>query len=357
MDASSRIWASNSMNMTLLALGILLTPAEYRFEPKTDLTYDVKVSFDGFLSLLGGNEGKADVIMVVRVKGLAPEAGEVRATNEISACEILFNGAKLPLTLDNVIDYFPKTTVSATAQGKITKNDAPNRNLPVRLPGLDVRRFPDITYLPIEFPADGISEGKSWTFSKVFGESELTYTCTPTAIRNDRALIGVKVRQEYEVLEDEGLEVVKREDDAVARVKTVMTGDGEVIFDLKQGIAAKVRMTNDAVSTAVNLKSNKATVRKLKTDFAVSLKGYDFGATVAAAKPAPKDESWLGTAKGWFASAAETVTGWWQSGKGYATLLYLAFASSSQIVPGLGGAMGQWLEGFGIRIPGGSRVS
>ncbi len=192
MDAQSNIWASNSVIMTLLALGLLLTPAEYRFEPKTDLTYDVKVSFDGFLPLLGGNEGKADVIMVVRVKGQAAEGSELKATNEINSCEILFNGARLPLSLENVIDYFPKTTIQVTPQGKITKNDAPNRNLPVRLPGLDVRRFPDITYVPIEFPAEGITEGKSWTFSKVFGESELTYTCTLTAIRNDRALLNVK---------------------------------------------------------------------------------------------------------------------------------------------------------------------
>lgn len=333
--------------MTLAALGLLLTPAEYRFAAATDLDYDVKVSFDGFLPLLGGNEGKADVIMVVKVKGQPPVGTDLKASNEITACEILFNGAKLPLSIDNVIDYFPKTTIEVSPLGKILKNDAPNRSLPVRLPGLDVRRFPDITYVPIEFPEGGLEPGKSWTFSKTFGESELTYTCSANAIRNDRALIDVRVRQEYEVLEDEGLEVVKKEEDAVARVKTVMTGEGQVTFDLKLGVAAKVRMTNNAVSTARSLKSGQATERKLKTDFGVTLKNYDFGgsATTAPVKTASSG-GWLKTAQTWYASAAETVVGWWNSAKGYATLAWFAVTSGSKIVPGLGGLIGHWLPGI-----------
>lgn len=331
-----------TVSMTLAALSLILTPAVYQFEPSTKMSYDVKVSFDGFLPILGGNEGKADVIMVVDVQGRAKVGSNVAATNEISSCEILFNGAKLPLTLENVIDYFPKTNIEATPGGKIVKNDAPNRRLPVRLPGLDVRRFPDITYLPVEFPEAGITEGSSWTFSKSFGESDLVYTCTPTAIRNDRALIDVKVEQKYDVFEDDALEVVK-EADAVAKVETVMTGTGQVTFDLKRGQAVKVRMTNNAVSKSTNIKSKKVTERKLKTDFSVTMKGYDFGGQTAA-KTA--NGGFIETAKGWWQSASTTAVNLWNTGRGYVTLAWLAMTSGTKVVPGLGSIFNQWLGQF-----------
>ena len=39
------------------------------------------------------------------------------------------------------------------------ESDAPNVKLPVRLPGLDVKRFPDITYVPIQFPDRELKTG------------------------------------------------------------------------------------------------------------------------------------------------------------------------------------------------------
>ncbi|MCW5936314.1 MAG: hypothetical protein KIT11_03285 [Fimbriimonadaceae bacterium] len=259
--------------MPVFLAAVALAPFAYSFGPNTKVDYDVNVQFEGFLPVLGGNEGVVDVKMGVKVTGAKAEPGMLKAASEITSFDLTFNGSKLPLTLSNVTDYFPKTNVGLTPQGKILSNDAPDRKLPVRLPGLDVKRFPDITYIPLEFPTEGFEVGESWTFVRTFGDSPLTYTCTPVALTDNGAEIKVEVKQEYTVLENEALEVVVNREDAVSEVTTKMTGSGTVVLDLANGVARSAEMRNTAVSTAKNLSSGENKERKLVTTFKVALKG------------------------------------------------------------------------------------
>lgn len=259
--------------MLSLLLSSLLVPISYGFTPGVKATYDVEVIFNGYIPIFGGQEGKVEVSMSVDVEGLAPDAEKrARAASEIKAFGVVFNGSKLPLGLDAVQSFFPRTTVSLSAEGKVLKTDAPDLSLPVRLPGLDVKRFPDITYLPIEFPSEGIEEGKAFTFKKQFGDSNALYTVTPISIKEDSVELDVKMAQTYTVLEDAGLNVVKDEKEAVSRVSTELSGAGKVVFDRKRGMAGSILIDTTAVSKVTTIKTKETTERKLATTLKVKLK-------------------------------------------------------------------------------------
>lgn len=308
---------------------LALAATAYAFAAGSVAEYQVQVVFDGFLPVLGGNEGKAEIAMDVRVSGNGPSEGTVGATSEITAFEIAFNGAKLPLTLENVTDYFPKTTVSLTPQGKIVANDAPDRRLPVRLPGLDVRRFPDITYVPVEFASAETAVGDSWTFSRDFGGNPMEYTCQ--AVSEDDGLLRVKVevRQEYSVLENDSLEVVSERSRAVNEVTTKLTGEGFVLFDAGRGAVRRAEMRNVAISEAKPLKGGDATVRKLTTEYKVALKGADGR---APAQPAPKP---------WWRQARDLAAMVARDPRSLLGMLQLAAAAGLQQLPA---AWGRLLE-------------
>ena len=161
--------------------------------PLAPMNYDLRVVFTGMIPILGGNEGEADVRLGVQVQGLGVKDNVAKATSELTSAKLIFNGGTLPLTLDNVKDFFPKTTVEFSPQGKILKSDAPDVDLPVRLPGLDVKRFPDITYLPVEFPNKELAIGDKWSFEKSFAGSPVTYECELTKLDEKTATISLKV--------------------------------------------------------------------------------------------------------------------------------------------------------------------
>ncbi|MCH8978701.1 MAG: hypothetical protein IH945_05595, partial [Armatimonadetes bacterium] len=185
--------------MTFAAAALLFVPLQYGFEPGLKVTYDSEITFEGFIPIFGGNEGTVVVSMVVQVEGLEPEDGApIRAANEITDFRVTFNDAVLPLDVTAVQDYFPRTTIALTPLGKIVKSDAPDIELPVRLPGLDVKRFPDITYVPIQFPEGGATIAKAWQFKKRFGESDVSYTCSLLSVTDGIAKISVQIVQEYE---------------------------------------------------------------------------------------------------------------------------------------------------------------
>lgn len=255
-------------------LALALATAEYKIEPAAKHSYVMDAEFNGFLPILGGNEGKAEIRMGIAVSGEAKNAGEVKLASEISAFSIKFNGAPLPLGLEAVQDFFPKATVTINNQGKVLANTAPNTPLPVRLPGLDPRRLPDITFVPLEFSSEEVKPGLSWKFERDFSGAPLAYTCKVETVEGDVATVSVAVKQEFTALENEGLEVVKKEEDAVASVKTVMTGDGRVWFNLSGGYALGSEMQNVAVSSVTPLKQGRKSERRLTTKLNVTRAGF-----------------------------------------------------------------------------------
>lgn len=321
--------------MLTTMVAAVVVSAAYGFQPSTVLDYKVDVVFDGFLPILGGNEGKAEVGMAVRVNGLAAEEGALRASNEMTAFTIKFNGASLPLTLENAVEYFPKTTVSLTPQGKITKSDAPNISLPVKLPGLDVKRFPDITYLPVELPVGGMVEGQPWTFTKSFGDADLVYTCQLEKVAGSLATIGVTVKQEYTVFENDFMEVVKERADAVAEVKTVMNGKGTVVFDTSGGFVRSVKMANASVSTGKTFEGGEAINRRLDSTLNVVLTGP--GSVVSGgggSRPAVVDRSPMGQLRALWGSAVKTGQELWATGEGWLMFAQMGIRLALGILPG-----------------------
>ena len=252
-------------------LALSLTPLVFSFQPETKLTYGVDVQFDGFLPLMGGNEGKVDIKMGVSVKGAEPDGSKLVAVSEITAFEVSFNGAKLPLDTSNVVEYFPKTTIKLASNGKILETDAPDKKLPIRLPGLDVKHFPDVTYVPIEFSDADLAVDDHWTFSRDFGGAPVVYQCTAQKVTGEVWTIKVDLKQVYQVLESPTYEVVEKPEDAVSDVTTTMTGVGTVEFDAAKGRVVTAKMSNTAVSDVKNIKSGVTVKRSLKTEYSIKL--------------------------------------------------------------------------------------
>jgi hypothetical protein len=260
----------------MLALLVASTAIKlaYSFPVDVKRTYDVKTTFEGFIPILGGHEGKVEVEMAVSATGLKAETdGTARVLSTLDDIKVIYNGAPLPfVTIDNAKDYFPPTTITMTRFGATLKTNAPDIELPMKLPGLDIKRFPDITYLPLQLPDGDAEVDAPYTFKKPFGGSDITYTVTPTKITDDMVEMKVSLVQTYEVLENEGKEVVKDPKDAVASVKTSMTGKGLVTFDRHLGVFSIVNVEADASSDVTELETKKISQRKLHSVLTIKLR-------------------------------------------------------------------------------------
>jgi hypothetical protein len=257
--------------ITALA-ALVLSPVAYSLPSGANSTYYVRIGLDGFLPLLGGKEGKAQVDMTIDVQGLAADSqGNPKASSDITAFHLMFNGQEFPLDLESVKQYFPKNTISFTPQGHVLTNDAPDTALPVRLPGLDPKRFPDITYLPIEFPQTGVEEGKSWSFKKPFQGVDLNYTVTPTHVDEGEIDMKIDLTQHDESFEDSSHGLVDSQDKAEAKVVTDLTGGGTAVFDRKKDEIRTVAIKMDSKSTVTSLHTKQVENRSLTTNLDVSL--------------------------------------------------------------------------------------
>jgi len=256
-------------------LAFLLAPVlfTYTLPSGKPTEFDMSVSFDGYLPILGGHTAKADLTMTAAVTKLeATPNGNPRATSEITALKLIYNGAQMSFGVANVKEIFPKTTIEFSPQGRTLKTDAPDGKLPFRLPGLDPKRFPDISYLPVEFPSEGIELNKPFKFKRQFGDTPVEYEVTPTAISDDSATVSIKLAQTYTTFEDARRNSVE-EADAATKVTTKVEGAGTAVFDLKKGLVRNMELKADAASHLINLKSQVESDRKLTTTLKVSLKG------------------------------------------------------------------------------------
>ena len=195
-----------------------------------------------------------------------------RAASELTSVKLLYNDAVMPMDLKNVQAYFPRTTISLSPQGKVLKTDAPDVVLPMRLPGLDAKRFPDISYVPIEFPEAGIEVGKPWTFKKSLGGSEALYTVNPTKIDADHAYLDVKISQSYETFEDLHHNPVAQDKAPAYKIATTLSGSGTATFDRALGVITLFSGQTEADSVVTDMASTKTSPRKLKTTIQVKLK-------------------------------------------------------------------------------------
>jgi hypothetical protein len=248
------------------------TPVAYEFPPDSRSVYEVRVRFDGYLPILGGQEAAVDLEMEVTVEGLSvDEEGRPRAASSIEQFRLSLDGARMPMGADSIRHFFPRTTVALSPQGRVLATDAPDVELPVRLPGLDAKRFPDITYLPIEFPAGGVEEGVPFRFRKSFGGSEVEYTVTPTKVGTETIDLAIRLEQDVEQHEDVAGRIVEAER-AAFRVRQKLTGSGTATFDRSIGQVRSVHVETAQTSRVTALADNREFDRKLKTTLSTKRK-------------------------------------------------------------------------------------
>ena len=253
------------MILSLLAA----TTFAYSF-PASAVNYKVEINFDGYLPIFGGTTAKVDTAIAMKVMGERADAeGKPQVSTDLTDLKVTFDGEAMPFTVENVRPYFPKTTISISPQGKVLKTNAPNVNLPVRLPGLDVKRFPETTFLPVEFPEDALEVGKSFEYKRPFGDSVVNYVVTPTKIEGNTISLTLKVSQSYETLEDESKNLTTKEADAIYKVKTEVAGSGTATYDTQKGQLTKMELTADSSSTATTIKGGETEKRQLKTKMTV----------------------------------------------------------------------------------------
>ena len=257
--------------LTLLA-GTTLT---YGFLPGSSATFEVTVACDGDLPIFGGRKTQATVKMGVLVEGqTAPDPAQRRIVSDIIAFDAKIGESNLPFTQDNVKTFFPKTTILADGSGRTIESNAPKTRLPVRLPGLDAQRFPDITYLPILFPTEGIELGKEFRFKKPFGDSVVEYRVTPVSLDDKTAKFDITLNQTYLAYEDERRNPMDDETGADYRVETTVSGTGTAEFDRQLNRFRKVDVQAKADSKVSGLKGREpeSPTRTLSTRLRVVVK-------------------------------------------------------------------------------------
>jgi hypothetical protein len=277
--------------MFLVVAALSLTPITYGFAPGSANTYYARVVLKGYLPILGGKEGQGQVDMAIGVTGLNRSLdGKLKTSSDLTDFKLWMNGAQLPLSVETAKGFFPKNTVVFTPQGRVVENDASDSQLPVRLPGLDPKRFPDITYIPIEFPAEGIEEGKSWSFRKLFDTLDINYTVTPQKV-SDRSVemkIDLKARDEF--LEDASHTRTETESESAFKVVSDLTGGGAATFNRRTNLVDTVTIKMTIDSKVTETKTNRESPRRLEITLDVSLgKALPSSAALAKVGTGPLD--------------------------------------------------------------------
>ncbi|HCD99823.1 MAG TPA: hypothetical protein DER07_02140 [Armatimonadetes bacterium] len=254
----------------MLALIAALTIATYSPPAAEGWTYRVRLTFDGDLPLLGGQRGKAEVLLGLRAES-TPASEVLAARIEPQAFEIRFNGEPLPLTLDDARPYLPPTTLRYSPSGKVLSNDAPEPNIPVRIPGLHPKRLPETVLLPIELPEGAIDRGTRWKYAKPLGDATATFEARVQSSKGDRLTINLRVEQDSTALENEALQIVATEAEAATKASTRLTGSGQATFDRSLGAVTSFFLKGSAVTAVQPLDGRAGTSRKLRFEYDVRL--------------------------------------------------------------------------------------
>ena len=257
----------------MILASLAATLLTYAFPSDSRAVYDFQVDMDGYVPIMGRTQNQIQVKLVVEVRGSgASQDGNVGVASDFKEMKASLGGVPLPFTVDDVKTYFPKTNLVLSPQGKVIKTDAPEIEMPIRLPGLDSKRFPDISFLPLEFPVEGVEVGKVWSFKRKFGSSDIDYTATPISIEDGTATFEVRILQKTSFFEDASAYEVKEERDAVNRVELTFSGTGQVVFDRKRMLAQKFNAVSQALSKVTNLKTSETSNRSLRTTLRVELR-------------------------------------------------------------------------------------
>jgi hypothetical protein len=231
-------------------------------------TYQLNIAFDGWLPLLGGRDTKATILMEVKVAGLEGTPTHLKAVSEILAFSMTVDGNQLPFTASNVQRFFPKTTVAFEPNGRVIESDAPKLKLPVRMPGLDSQRFPEITYLPLELPKSRIEDGSVYEFERKFNDFPVRYRVTQDS--SEAGIVQFKINLAQTGIRFEGADGsdVPPEIPEATQFNFTVEGDGTASFDQSSKLFTRV----DLVAKQVEIRESDKQVRRLTTTFTLRRK-------------------------------------------------------------------------------------
>ena len=263
------------MTLALLAAGTIFS---YQL-PSKPTFYEIKVLFDGYLPVLGGIETKAEAQMGLLVLSKGKDAeGNPQAFSSLKEFRVTLldkttgKMSPLPVALANAKSFFPDTTISYKASGKILKTDAPDVQFPFKLPGLHAKHVPDITYMLVEFPETAVEQDKPWTYKRVFGDSEVLFEATYRGKDSAGEKFELSMSQSYSTWEDENGNPVPKSEDATVRVSTSVKGHGFVWFSGASGKIVKGELTATADSSVKSQKGEPDKARSLRTSVSITNK-------------------------------------------------------------------------------------
>ena len=241
----------------------------YNFPVGSETKFNVKVQFDGFVPLFGGKVGKVDVDLVVRAVGVESKKSDLQSVDsEITELKAVAFGSTLPLNQNNIGQFFPKAVAIIETNGQVKQNDAPQVVMPVKLPGLDSTRLPEISYVPLVLNSEAATAGKPFEFSRTFNGASMKYKVTPTVKNEITEAFDIEVSQETSGFEDAYGNPVA-EGAAKSKLKTVLTGKGTATFSLAKRMFDKVMVETLGDTDVTNIKTGKTSKRSLKTTLTI----------------------------------------------------------------------------------------
>jgi hypothetical protein len=248
-----------------LALGVV-----YQMAPGASQSYEVSVLFQGYLPILGGREAKVQVNMGVEVLGLDPKPdGLLRSVSELKQFQVLMNDAELPFNLANVQSFFPKTTISFLPTGEVKATDAPDAKMPIRLPGLDAKRLPEISYLPLQLPTVADQSAPTFRFERLFGGTPVLYEVTESEVDAESIQYTIKLSQQSHAYETSQHVETTEQEKAKWDIRRQLVGNGKATFDRRTGTFQKVLVEANEDSEVRELRSGELSKRHLKTTLSI----------------------------------------------------------------------------------------
>jgi hypothetical protein len=244
------------MTLTLLS-------AVYAIAPGVTNTYQVEVNFEGWVPIFGGKEGKASAKFTVTAMGLENVEGKPAVESEITEMEAMAFGSKLPLNKNNVSQFFPKSQVTYSPSGRVLSNSAPEIRMPVKLPGLDSQRLPEISYLPLELPEGTPTVGMTYSFQRKFGGVPVEYKVLVDQVNDKEIFFKLTLSQNAKSFEDAYGNPVE-EVDAKKKLDVQLTGTGTAVFNRSLSRFDYVIVDSNTTTKVTPIAKGKETTRNLK---------------------------------------------------------------------------------------------
>jgi hypothetical protein len=237
-------------------------------------TTHVEVNFEGWVPIFGGKEGKATAKMTVVAKGIEPIKGMPATEAEVTEIEAIAFGSKLPLNKNNVSQFFPKAVVSFKPTGQVVSNSAPDIKMPVRLPGLDSKRLPEISYLPIELPEGEATLGLTYSFRRDFGGVPVEYAVKVESVDAKNILLSLKLAQNVNGFED-AYGNPTEETNAKKKLEVKLDGTGSALFNREISRFDYVMVNTNTSTKVIPIGKAKGseTTRNLKMNLKITREG------------------------------------------------------------------------------------